>query len=590
MPGGAHAHSTKESFLRTFRYRIIALLVIIPALAVLSAPLSGIPVHAATRVVTTNVDGDCTAAPQSFRCALASAQDGDTITFNIPNCGSPCAIKVASGLSLSTSNVTVNGTNQTDGSMVEIDGSNTTGQTGLAVGAFSNTGNASSGQLVEHLSFVDFTGANAAGITDGRTFGGTVDTVAYDYVGIAPDGTTVGPNTVGIRPGGGTVIHDNVVSGNTGDGITSMSDGVSFYANKVGTDSSGNVARPNGGNGIDIVSDQGDCVGGLSQSPGSFTSTCQAETGNVVSGNKGDGVLVQGNGGTKVQSNLIGVGADGTTHLGNGGNGVMAGTTGIIGGSGTLANTIAYNVGSGVKIVGPSAFTISQNRIHDNVTTAPATTGSAGEIYLTGQDPQSCKMSTSIGNQPNEYLPCPQILSQDRGTLQVSVETCSGCTVELFSYHVAPNDRNSGGSVSFLGTMTEPHPACTTACANNIADTVIFSNISAAGLTATATKGDGTETSEFAQDFGNSTPTAARVARFSARRVGTRVLFHWRLVTAQGVVGFHLFAHGRQLDRALIPVGPAGASYRYAAQWSGGGPYTLRVLLLHGQVVTVRAS
>lgn len=575
--------------MRMFRYRSIALLVIIPALAVLSAPLSGIPAHAATtRVVTTNADGDCTAAPQSFRCALASAQDGDTITFNIPNCGSPCAIKVASGLSLSTSNVTVNGTNQADGLMVEIDGSNTTSPYGLQLGAFSSTGNASSGQLVEHLSFVNFTGANAGAITDGRQFGGPVDIIAYDYVGIAPDGTTVGPNTVGIRPGGGTVIHDNVISGNTGDGITSMSDGVSFYANKVGTDSSGNVARPNGGNGIDIVSDQGDCVGGLSQSPGSFTSTCQAETGNVVSGNKGDGVLVQGNGGTKVQSNLIGVGADGATHLGNGGNGVEAGTTGIIGGSGTLANTIAYNVGSGVKIGGQSAFTISQNRIHDNVTTVPATAGSAGEIYLTGQDPQTCNTSTSTSNQPNEYLPCPQILSFTGGTARV--ETCPGCTVELFSYHVAPNDRNSGGSVSYLGTMTDPQTACTTACTNNAANTVTFTNISASGVTATATKNDGTETSEFAQDVGNSTPTAARVAHFSARRVGTRVLFHWRLVTAQGVVGFHLFAHGRQLDRALIPVRLAGASYHYAAQWSGGGPYTLRVLLSHGQVVTVRAS
>lgn len=126
--------------------------------------------------------------------------------------------------------------------------------------------------------------------------------------------------------------------------------------------------------------------------------------------------------------------------------------------------------------------------------------------------------------------------------------------------------------MSFLGTLTDPHPACTTACANNIADTVIFSSIGAAGLTATATKGNGTETSEFAQDFGTSTPTAARVAHFAARQVGTRVLFHWRVVTTQGIVGFHLFAHGWQLDRALIPVRLARDSYRYATQWSGAGP------------------
>jgi hypothetical protein len=393
-----------------------------------------------------------------------------------------------------------------------------------------------------------------------------VDTIAYDYVGIAPDGTTVGPNTVGIRPGGGTIIHDNVVSGNTGDGITSMSDGVSFTLTRSGRTPRGTwpgrtAATASTSARIRAI------ASGPSQNPGSFTSTCQAETGNVVSGNKGDGVLVQGNGGTKVQSNLIGVGADGTTHLRNRGNGVEAGTTGIIGGSGTLANTIAYNVGSGVKIVGPSAFTISQNRIHDNVTTAPATAGSAGEIYLTGQDPQTCSSSTSTSNQPNEYLPCPLILSFTGGTAQV--KTCAGCTVELFSYHAEPNDRNSGGSVSYLGTMTNSQTACTTACANNAANTVTFTNISAAGVTATATKGDGTETSEFAQDVGNSAPTAARVAHFAARQVGTRVLFHWRVVTSQGIVGFHLFAHGRQLDRALIPVrlaGPATAMTRSGAE------------------------
>lgn len=318
----------------------------------------------------------------------------------------------------------------------------------------------------------------------------------------------------------------------------------------------------------------------------------------MIGGNKANGILINAPGptsGNKIAGNMIGTDATGTKKLGNSGDGVLY--KGQVGGEqlGTTtsgdANTIVNNGGSGVE-VSPAGTTImvriARNAIHDNVTTTPATAGSAGEIYLTGQDPMSCNTSTSTSNQPNEYLPCPQILSFTGGTARV--ETCPGCTVELFSYHVAPNDRNSGGSVSYLGTMTDSQGACTTACANNAANTVTFTNISAAGVTATATKGDGTETSEFAQDVGNSTPTAARVAHFAARRVGTRVLFHWRVVTSQGIVGFHLFAHGRQLDRALIPVRPAAASYRYAALWSGGGPYTLRVLLSHGQVVTVRAS
>lgn len=578
-------------------------------------------------------------------------------------------------LTLGTSSVTVDGANS-GGGPVRIDGTGTAnGVSGLKLN--------STGDTVKNLSFTNFTSSGAGGMVDGNHDGSSPpNTITNDFIGVPPDGKTAGfGNAAGIQlQSSGTIITNNVISGNAGDGITGTTDGDSVAGNKIGTDLTGEFAVANGGNGIMMTSDSSDCIGGLATPPG-LGGACKAGTGtgNVISGNMGDGIRAFGNGTATILGNFIGVDANGANAIPNGGNGievftsnnVIGGTqatpgtcgnlcnviggnkaNGILininavgstsankilgnmigtdatgakklgnGGDGVLykgqvggeqlgtttsgdANTIVNNGGSGVE-VGPAGTTsmvrIARNAIHDNVTTTPAAVrnngmatpaavGSAGEIYLTGQDPQTCSSSTSTSNQPNEYLPCPQILSQDRGTLQVSVETCSGCTVELFSYHVAPNDRNSGGSVSFLGTMTEPHPACTTACANNIADTVIFSNISAAGLTATATKGDGTETSEFAQDFGNSTPTAARVARFSARRVGTRVLFHWRLVTAQGVVGFHLFAHGRQLDRALIPVGPAGASYRYAAQWSGGGPYTLRVLLLHGQVVTVRAN
>lgn len=640
---------------------------LVPALILVSSFSSGIGFHALqpalaassrapSLTVTSTADTDPTTTPctasgtpsYTLRCALAAAASGDTINFNIPSCTTACVITVNNALG--TSSVTIDGTNS-GGGPVRIDGTGTTnGVSGLKLN--------STGATVENLSFTNFT-SSGAGVFVGNGGASPPNTITNNFIGVPPDGRTAGfGNAAGIQlRGTGTIITNNDISGNVGDGITGITDGDSVAGNKIGTDLTGTVAVANGGNGIVMNSDSGDCIGGMNTPPG-LGGACKAGTGtsNVISGNMGDGIRANGNGTATIVGNLIGVDANGANAIPNGGNGIeiftsnnviggtqtSPGTCGnlcnVIGGNrangilinapgstsankilgnmiGTDAtgakklgnsgdgvlykgpvggeqlgtttagdgNTIVNNGGSGVE-VGPagtaSMVHISRNTVHDNVTTpatasnnvktAPAAISSAGEIYLTGQDPQTCNTSTSTSNQPNEYLPCPQILSFTGGTAQV--QTCAGCTVELFSYHAAPNDRNSGGSVSYLGTMTDPHPACTTACANNIADTVIFSSIGAAGLTATATKGNGTETSEFAQDFGTSTPTAARVAHFAARQVGTRVLFHWRVVTTQGIVGFHLFAHGWQLDRALIPVRLARDSYRYATQWSGAGP------------------
>ena len=66
-----------------------------------------------------------------------------------------------------------------------------------------------------------------------------------------------------------------------------------------------------------------------------------------------------------IMGNLIGVGADGTTAIGNQGNGILvvdslAVLIGAVGGPPPLApNVIANNGGNGVAISGPNAFAVS---------------------------------------------------------------------------------------------------------------------------------------------------------------------------------------------------------------------------------------
>jgi len=83
-----------------------------------------------------------------------------------------------------------------------------------------------------------------------------------------------------------------------------------------------------------------------------------------------------------------------------------------------------------------------------------------------------------------------------------------------------------------------------------------------------------------------SNPTAAPVSRFSVSHTGRGLLFHWRLASASGIVGFRLMAHGQRVTSHLIPV-HAKQVYRVTVRTSPAGPYTLQVLFSSGRTATV---
>jgi len=83
-------------------------------------------------------------------------------------------------------------------------------------------------------------------------------------------------------------------------------------------------------------------------------------------------------------------------------------------------------------------------------------------------------------------------------------------------------------------------------------------------------------------------PTEARVARFTAGRHGSTIVFHWRMAVANGVTGFTLFANKHRLNTQVIAV-HASLSYQYRAPWAKPARFTLHILLSSGKQLIVPA-
>lgn len=159
-------------------------------------------------------------------------------------------------------------------------------------------------------------------------------TIRRNYVGT--DGTTALPQTFGISSYAATSITSNVVSGNTGQGISIVEGAASVTTNLVGTNITGTSALPNG-QGVFIAS-----------ATAVIGSTNPALT-NVISGNTGNGVVADA--GTII-GNRIGTNVLGTAAIPNGA-GINAGTTSTARIGGPLpgeGNVISGNTGPGIRV------------------------------------------------------------------------------------------------------------------------------------------------------------------------------------------------------------------------------------------------
>jgi hypothetical protein len=196
-------------------------------------------------------------------------------------------------------------------------------------------------------------------------------TVEGNLVGVGTDGNSLGnggagielDGTTGTTIGGSAAADRNIISGNTGDGITVANaafespSSTTIQGNYIGTNPAGTTDRGNGGNGI-------------AATPGFISSpTTDSISGNIISGNDKAGISLQGAQMDIVQGNWIGTNPSGAT-LGNDSEGILLNnaTQDQIGGTGTgQGNVIAFNRTFGVGVTGTSeSDSIQQNSIYDN--------------------------------------------------------------------------------------------------------------------------------------------------------------------------------------------------------------------------------
>jgi titin len=190
-----------------------------------------------------------------------------------------------------------------------------------------------------------FSGVAIAGKGNNRVWG--------NYIGTNAAGTTAVPNRInGVYVqsthntiGGFTpyplVPAGNLISGNGSYGIY-LAGGVNeVQANLIGTDAAGTAAVPNG-TGVQIVG-AGNLIGGT-----------QLQAGNLISGNAGDGVRIEGatSSGNQLQGNFIGTNLAGSAALGNQTTGVSLKAPGnVVGGmTASARNLISGNEVHGILI------------------------------------------------------------------------------------------------------------------------------------------------------------------------------------------------------------------------------------------------
>ncbi len=224
------------------------------------------------------------------------------------------------------------------GAGVLVDAGSTSNTVGGPVGGARNV---ISGNAVG----VEITGA----ATSGTDIAGNL--IGTDITGAVPvPNTSAGVSIAGAAGttiGGATVLAQNVISGNSGDGID-LGGGATntlIQGNYIGIDQTGSQRVGNQGVGISVTTVTGVTIGG----------TVHGDD-NVISANVGSGVSISGASGTGiiVLGNFIGTDYTGKSALGNGADGIAVsdprGVTigGTVSGS---ANIISANAGAGIALL-----------------------------------------------------------------------------------------------------------------------------------------------------------------------------------------------------------------------------------------------
>ena len=231
-------------------------------------------------------------------------------------------------------------------------------------------------------------------IDDPVILDGTTQLGFTDHPIIELDGSQSG-NELAVSIGaGGSTVRGLVINRFAGGILLSGGGGNHIEGNYIGTDVTGTMALGNLFNGIAIEASSNNTIGGTG-----------AGVRNVIAGNGQDGIEVNGTG-NAIQGNYIGVGADGSTALGNKGNGIrFINSNNVVGGtlegagnviSGNGLNGVYDEDGSGIMIQGNFIGTdatgmIAVGNLSDGVKTDP------GGDAIGGTDPGAGNLISGNG-------------------------------------------------------------------------------------------------------------------------------------------------------------------------------------------------
>lgn len=316
-----------------------------------------------------------------------------------------------------------------------------------------------SGSTVKGLAIVNFDGNGI------KLDGASTVTITGNYIGVDQDGITAaanGSDGILITNGatgntiGGTASGDgNIISGNQTNGVEiNGADTNTVSGNFVGTDVTGTVALPNGGDGILIANGSTDnTIGGSGTGEG-----------NLISGNGESGVEINDADANTVSGNVVGLDVSATTTLGNVGAGVSV--------------ISAFNNAIHANAIANNAIGIDLNG--DGVTPNDAGDGDSG-----ANDLQNFPVFSLAGTSGSQV--------DLRGTLNSTAN--HSFTIEFFASTGTDTNGNVEGA-RFLGSAS----VTTDGNGDGSFNEVLAASVTAGEfITATATDDTTGNTSEFSQ-------------------------------------------------------------------------------------------
>jgi Ca2+-binding RTX toxin-like protein len=309
------------------------------------------------------------AGPGSLRFAITEANTNpgaDQIDFNIVAPQAVHTIDLASALPVITDEVAIDATTQPGYGGTPAIELNGTGA-GASVSGL-NIQNGGSGSTIKGLAINRFDNAGilvvANSVTVESNFIGTDATGTVD-LGNTGSGVLIVDGSAN-QIGGTTAAERNIISGNEGQGgveiVGAASSGNRITGNYIGTDVTGLLDLGNSIQGIRVFNGP----------TNNFLGGDLEGEGNVVSGNEFDGINIalSNADNNQILGNMIGLGVDGVTVVGNSRWGVVVdtGTSGTVVGSANSQNTISGNGIGGVLLANTNNATVVGNHIGTDVT------------------------------------------------------------------------------------------------------------------------------------------------------------------------------------------------------------------------------